>query len=217
MTRPSIQTSHTAAHLRFDTQPQPVGEVCRVPPSVALPPVYSEPSEQLKQALFNNLYCEQGKDEQFANAHDYYMALAYSVRNDLMKKRIRTAKTYAQSKAKAVYYLSAEFLMGRHLGNGLINLGLHETMRHTLADMGLDLDELLEREAEPGLGNGGLGRLAACFMDSLTTLNLPAIGYGIRYEFGIFTQIIHNGHQHEQPDKWLSFGNPGRSPAPIIG
>lgn len=208
MTRPSIQTSHTAAHLRFDTQPQPVGEVCRVPPSVALPPVYSEPSEQLKQALFNNLYCEQGKDEQFANAHDYYMALAYSVRNDLMKKRIRTAKTYAQSKAKAVYYLSAEFLMGRHLGNGLINLGLHETMRHTLADMGLDLDELLEREAEPGLGNGGLGRLAACFMDSLTTLNLPAIGYGIRYEFGIFTQIIHNGHQHEQPDKWLSFGNP---------
>ncbi|MGF1568830.1 MAG: glycogen/starch/alpha-glucan phosphorylase [Nodosilinea sp.] len=168
----------------------------------------AEQTEQLKHALYNNLHWVQGKDEQFANAHDYYMALAYSVRNELLKKRIRTAKTYAQAQAKVVYYMSAEFLMGRHLGNGLINLGLHETMRHALADCGLDLDELLEREAEPGLGNGGLGRLAACFMDSLTTLNIPAVGYGIRYEFGIFTQAIHNGHQMEVPDKWLSFGNP---------
>jgi len=116
--------------------------------------------------------------------------------------------TYAQAQAKTVYYLSAEFLMGRHLGNGLINLGLYDTMRHALSDCDLDLDELLEREAEPGLGNGGLGRLAACFMDSLTTLNLPAVGYGIRYEFGIFTQVIHGGHQVEVPDKWLSYGNP---------
>jgi starch phosphorylase len=211
MMRPSTQHSQDsqvsqAEGPRFSITQPPAGEIVyRDPP---LTPYHSESSEQLKQALFNNLYCEQGKDEQFANAHDYYMALAYSVRNELMKKRIRTAKTYADLKAKAVYYLSAEFLMGRHLGNGLINLGLHETMRHTLADMGLDLDELLEREAEPGLGNGGLGRLAACFMDSLTTLNLPAIGYGIRYEFGIFTQVLHNGFQHEQPDKWLSFGNP---------
>jgi starch phosphorylase len=136
------------------------------------------------------------------------MALACSVRNELLKKRIHTAKTYSQKGAKVVFYLSAEFLMGRHLGNGLINLGLHEPMRHALADCGLDLDELLEREAEPGLGNGGLGRLAACFMDSLTTLNLPAVGYGIRYEFGIFTQAIRDGYQVESPDKWLSFGNP---------
>ncbi len=163
---------------------------------------------QIQQALVNNLHWVQGKDEQFATAHDYYTALAHSVRNQLLQKRIRTAKTYAQAQAKAVYYMSAEFLMGRQLGNGLINLGLYDTMRHALADCGLDLDELLERESEPGLGNGGLGRLAACFMDSLTTLNLPAIGYGIRYEFGIFTQLIHQGHQVEAPDKWLSYGNP---------
>jgi len=154
------------------------------------------------------LWCVQGKDEQFATPHDYYMALAYSVRNELLKQRIHTAKTYSKQKAKVVYYLSAEFLMGRHLGNGLINLGLYETMRHALADCNLDLDELLEREAEPGLGNGGLGRLAACFMDSLTTLNIPAVGYGIRYEFGIFTQAIRDGYQVEIPDKWLTFGNP---------
>ncbi|TVQ08432.1 MAG: glycogen/starch/alpha-glucan phosphorylase [Leptolyngbya sp. DLM2.Bin27] len=164
--------------------------------------------KQIQQALVNNLRWVQGKDEQFATAHDYYTALAHSVRNQLLQKRIRTAKTYSQAQAKAVYYMSAEFLMGRQLGNGLINLGLYDTMRHALADCGLDLDELLEREAEPGLGNGGLGRLAACFMDSLTTLNLPAIGYGIRYEFGIFTQLIHQGHQVESPDKWLIYGNP---------
>ena len=164
--------------------------------------------EHLKRELFTNLWCIQGKDERFATPHDYYMALAYSVRNELLKQRIHTAKTYSQQKAKVVYYLSAEFLMGRHLGNGLINIGLYETMRHALADCGLDLDELLEREAEPGLGNGGLGRLAACFMDSLTTLNIPAVGYGIRYEFGIFTQAIRQGYQVEIPDKWLTFGNP---------
>ena len=163
---------------------------------------------QIQQTLVNNLHWVQGKDEQFATAHDYYTALAHSVRNQLLQKRIRTAKTYSQAQAKAVYYMSAEFLMGRQLGNGLINLGIYDTMRHALADCGLDLDELLEREAEPGLGNGGLGRLAACFMDSLTTLNLPAIGYGIRYEFGIFTQLIRQGHQVEAPDKWLSYGNP---------
>jgi starch phosphorylase len=180
-----------------------------VPPQLDAPIAYSEEaSEQLKAEIFKNLHLVQGKDEQFATAHDYYMALACSVRNELLKKRIHTAKTYSQKGAKVVFYLSAEFLMGRHLGNGLINLGLHEPMRHALADCGLDLDELLEREAEPGLGNGGLGRLAACFMDSLTTLNLPAVGYGIRYEFGIFTQAIRDGYQVEIPDKWLSFGNP---------
>lgn len=176
--------------------------------SQSVSPVDMARAKQLKADLFSNLACEQGKDQQFATVHDYYMALAYSVRNQLLKKRIQTAKTYAQQHAKVVYYLSAEFLMGRQLGNGLINLGLYETMQHALGECGLDLDVLLEGEAEPGLGNGGLGRLAACFMDSLTTLNLPAVGYGIRYEFGIFTQAIRNGHQVEIPDKWLSFGNP---------
>jgi starch phosphorylase len=198
------QTSVTSEALSAPTASCPI-----VAPHIDAPLAYSEEaSDYLKAEIFENLRCIQGKDEQFATAHDYYMALAYSVRNELLKKRIHTAKTYAQQGAKVVFYLSAEFLMGRQLGNGLINLGLHEPMRHALADCGLDLDELLEREAEPGLGNGGLGRLAACFMDSLTTLNLPAVGYGIRYEFGIFTQAIRDGYQVEIPDKWLSFGNP---------
>ncbi|HIK45145.1 MAG TPA: glycogen/starch/alpha-glucan phosphorylase, partial [Leptolyngbyaceae cyanobacterium M65_K2018_010] len=172
MTRPTTQLSPS---LEISTPPpDPHTQAAVVAPLTPLATETAATPEQLKQALFNNLYCVQGKDTEFANAHDYYMALACSVRNELLKKRIRTAKTYAHARAKVVYYLSAEFLMGRHLGNGLINLGLHETMRRTLADCGLDLDELLEREAEPGLGNGGLGRLAACFMDSLTTLNLPA-------------------------------------------
>ncbi|HEY9760960.1 MAG TPA: glycogen/starch/alpha-glucan phosphorylase [Trichocoleus sp.] len=164
--------------------------------------------ESLKQAFANNLYCIQGKDEQFATAHDYYMALAHSVRDRLLQRRIQTAKTYAQQNAKAVYYLSAEFLMGRQMVNGLINLGLYDSVQQAMSEYGIDLNDLLEWEEEPGLGNGGLGRLAACFMDSLTTLNIPAVGYGIRYEFGIFTQGICNGHQVEIPDKWLSFGNP---------
>lgn len=183
------------------------------PTGVTTPPATAKarlplPVESLKQAFANNLYCIQGKDEQFATPHDYYMALAHSVRDRLLQRRIQTAKTYAQQEAKTVYYLSAEFLMGRQLVNGLINLGLYESVQQAMGDYGLDLNDLLEWEEEPGLGNGGLGRLAACFMDSLTTLNIPAIGYGIRYEFGIFTQGLSNGYQIEIPDKWLSFGNP---------
>ena len=109
---------------------------------------------------------------------------------------------------KVVAYLSAEFLTGPHLGNGLINLGLWEAAQQALVQLGQDLSDLLEQEEEPGLGNGGLGRLAACYMDSLATLNVPAIGYGIRYEFGIFDQAIRDGWQVEITDKWLRFGNP---------
>lgn len=171
-------------------------------------------AETLKRAFADNLYYIQGKDEHFATPHDYYMALAHSVRDRLLQRRIETAKTYAQRDVKTVYYLSAEFLMGRHLGNSLINLGLYERVQQVLQECGLDLDELLEREEEPGLGNGGLGRLAACFLDSLATLEIPAVGYGIRYEFGIFTQAIQDGWQVEIPDKWLSFGNPWEVPRP---
>src|SRR4029077_11855236 len=109
--------------------------------------------------------------------------------------------------AKAVAYLSAEFLTGPHLGNGLINLGIWQAVEEALSRVGQDLSGLLEQEEEPGLGNGGLGRLAACYMDSLATLNVPAIGYGIRYEFGIFDQAIRDGWQVEVTDKWLGFGN----------
>ncbi|MBE9176966.1 glycogen/starch/alpha-glucan phosphorylase [Oculatella sp. LEGE 06141] len=164
--------------------------------------------ETLKRAIADNLYYIQGKDENFATLYDYYMALAYTVRDRLVHRRIRTAQTYFEQDVKMVYYLSAEFLIGRLLLNNLINLGLYEPMRQALKDSGLNLDDLLECEEEPGLGNGGLGRLAACFLDSLATLEIPAIGYGIRYEFGIFKQLIANGWQCENPDNWLQNGNP---------
>ncbi|HBE56223.1 MAG TPA: glycogen phosphorylase [Cyanobacteria bacterium UBA11149] len=164
--------------------------------------------ETIKRAFANNLYCIQGKNEFLATPHDYYMALAYTIRDRLLYRWINTATTYIQKDVKRVYYLSAEFLMGRQLANNLINLGLYETTRQAVEESGLNLNDLLILESEPGLGNGGLGRLAACFLDSLATLEIPAIGYGIRYEFGIFDQRIEEGVQVEHPDKWLRFGNP---------
>ncbi|NJR48322.1 MAG: glycogen/starch/alpha-glucan phosphorylase [Leptolyngbyaceae cyanobacterium CSU_1_3] len=164
--------------------------------------------ENLKRAFTDNLYYIQGKDERFATLYDYYMALAYTVRDRLIDRRIKTAKAYAEKNTKTVYYLSAEFLIGRLSINNLTNLGIYDQMQETVKSMGLNLDDLLEREEEPGLGNGGLGRLAACFLDSLATLQVPAMGYGIRYEYGIFDQMIAGGWQHERPDNWLRFGNP---------
>ncbi|HEY9629757.1 MAG TPA: glycogen/starch/alpha-glucan phosphorylase [Coleofasciculaceae cyanobacterium] len=170
--------------------------------------------ETLKRALADNLYYLQGKDENFATFYDYYMALAYTVRDRLVHRRIKTAQTYFDKDVKMVYYLSAEFLIGRLLINNLINLGLYEPMQQALKESGLNLDDLLEREEEPGLGNGGLGRLAACYLDSLAALEIPAVGYGIRYEFGIFDQLIADGWQTERPDNWLQFGNPWELPRP---
>ena len=170
--------------------------------------------ETLKRALADNLYYTQGKAEYFATPHDYYMALAYTVRDRLLHRRIKTARTYLEKDAKTVYYLSAEFLIGRLLSNNLINIGLYERVRQALQESGLDLDELMEQEDEPGLGNGGLGRLAACFLDSLATLEIPALGYGIRYEYGIFNQSLRDGWQAEQPDRWLRLGNPWEVPRP---
>src|ERR687885_378012 len=162
--------------------------------------------ETLRRAFADNLYYVQGKNEILATPHDYYMALAYTIRDRLLHRWINTASTYISKDVKSVYYLSAEFLMGRQLENNLLNLGLYERVRQAIQDSGLNLKDLMMLEA--GLGNGGLGRLAACFLDSLATLEIPAIGYGIRYEFGIFDQRIKNGAQVEYPDKWLRFGNP---------
>ena len=172
--------------------------------------------EALKQAFHNNLRCIQGKFPAIATPHDLYAALAYTVRDHLMHRWINSVKTYLEKDSKLVCYLSAEYLTGPHLGNSLVNLGITRQVRHALEELGLDLDDLLEQEEEPGLGNGGLGRLAACCMDSLATLQIPAIGYGIRYEFGIFDQEIHDGWQVERTDKWLRFGNPWEIARPEV-
>ncbi|WP_416669228.1 glycogen/starch/alpha-glucan phosphorylase [Egbenema bharatensis] len=164
--------------------------------------------ETLKRAFLDNLFYIQGKFPAIATLNDYYMALAYTVRDRLFKRWITTAETYGNQKARTVCYLSAEFLMGPHLGNNLINLGIYEQVKQAIEELGLNFEELLEQEEEPGLGNGGLGRLAACYLDSLATLEIPALGYGIRYEFGIFNQRIQDGWQVEITDKWLRYGNP---------
>ncbi|MEX0269180.1 glycogen/starch/alpha-glucan phosphorylase [Leptolyngbyaceae cyanobacterium UHCC 1019] len=164
--------------------------------------------ETLKRAFLDNLFYIQGKFPEIATQNDYYMALAYTVRDRLFRRWLNTAETYSKQGARTVCYLSAEFLMGPHLGNNLINLGIFDTVKQAMTELGLDLDELFEKEEEPGLGNGGLGRLAACYLDSLASLETPSIGYGIRYEFGIFDQDIKDGWQVEVTDKWLRFGNP---------
>ena len=144
------------------------------------------------------------------------MALAYTVVDRIISRWIKTLDTIVKKDVRVVSYLSAEFLMGPHLVNNLINLGIYEQMKQAAESLGLDFQALLEHEEEPGLGNGGLGRLAACFMDSLATLEIKAIGYGVRYEFGIFDQEIKDGWQVERTDKWLRLGNPWEIRRPEI-
>jgi starch phosphorylase len=164
--------------------------------------------EALKSAFIDNLFYIQGKFPALATRNDYYMALAYVVRDRMLQHWISTAATYTKNASRTVAYLSAEFLMGPHLGNNLINLGIMDRVRQCMSELGLNLDDLLQQEEEPGLGNGGLGRLAACFIDSMATLGIPSVGYGIRYEFGIFHQEIVDGWQVEKTDRWLRYGNP---------
>jgi glycogen phosphorylase len=167
-------------------------------------------ADAIAAALIDNLHYLQAKLPVNATRNDWYMALAYTVRDRMLHRYIQTVEaiTGANTSAKVVAYLSAEFLMGPHLGNSLINLGIWQATQEAVSSVGQNLFDLLEQEEEPGLGNGGLGRLAACYMDSLATLNVPAIGYGVRYEFGIFDQAIRDGWQVELTDKWLRFGNP---------
>jgi starch phosphorylase len=165
-------------------------------------------AETLRSAYADHLQYTQGKDEHTATPRDRYQAIAASVRDRLVNRWIETQQAYYKADAKRVYYLSLEFLMGRALGNNLMNLGLVQPMREALSGLGIELSDLLEQEVDAGLGNGGLGRLAACFLDSMATMSLPAYGYGIRYEFGIFEQDIRNGYQVELPEEWLRYGNP---------
>lgn len=164
--------------------------------------------ETLRRAIADNLFYVQGKSVDMATQNDFYMALAYTVRDRLLQQWLATQAAYGQTNVRVVCYLSAEFLLGPHLGNNLVNLNLYGPVRQAVEASGLDLDKLLTQEEEPGLGNGGLGRLAACYMESLASLEIPAIGYGIRYEFGIFDQEICDGWQVEITDKWLQYGNP---------
>ena len=150
-------------------------------------------ADEIKKAFLDNLHSRLGRLERFATKNDLYLALALTVRDRLFERIVETIDTYGGVNARRVAYLSAEYLPGPHLANNLLNLGITDVTREALRELGYDLEELISQEEEPGLGNGGLGRLASCFMDSLATLDIPAIGYGIRYEYGIFDQQIRDG------------------------
>ena len=164
--------------------------------------------DALAQSFLDNLLFVQGRSMERATVNDLYTALAHTVRDRLVERWISTVQKYQSQDVRVVCYLSAEFLTGPHLANNLINLGIYDEAEQAMHQLGLDLHTLIEQEGEPGLGNGGLGRLASCFMDSLATLDIPAIGYGIRYEYGIFDQQIRDGWQVESTDNWLRLGNP---------
>jgi starch phosphorylase len=170
----------------------------------------------LRQAVVDHLRYSVGRLAAVASPHDYYRALALAVRDRMQHRWMNTTQTYFDLGRKVACYLSAEFLMGPHLGNNLVNLDIEQAARKAMTELGQDLDVILACEEEPGLGNGGLGRLAACYLDSLATLQRPAIGYGIRYEFGIFDQEIHAGWQTEITDKWLRHGNPWEIAKPDV-
>ncbi len=165
-------------------------------------------AESIAWGFAAHLKYTQGVDSYTATPHDKYMSLAYAVRDRLVNQWMHTQRTHHERRVKRVYYLSLEFLIGRSMTNNVINLGLEEPVRDAMLSLGYKWEDLREEEADAGLGNGGLGRLAACFLDSLATLQIPAWGYGLRYDYGIFRQVIENGYQVEQPDYWLRGGNP---------
>ncbi|OIQ98411.1 maltodextrin phosphorylase [mine drainage metagenome] len=162
----------------------------------------------IKQSLMDHLLYSVGKDALLATSRDWFLAAAFTVRDRLIARWMETMRGYYDNDVKRVYYLSMEFLIGRALTNAMINLGIYEPFKEAVADLGYDLEELQSWEVEPALGNGGLGRLAACLIDSLATLAMPGFGYGIRYEFGMFTQHVEQGWQVESPENWLRYGNP---------
>ena len=172
------------------------------------PATIAQDKESIKKAIIYHLHYTIAKDQYTATRRDYYTALAYAVRDLTIKRWIESQRAYYDQDAKRVYYLSMEFLMGQSLKSYLINLEVFEPCQKALEDLGFDLEEMASLEWDAGLGNGGLGRLAACFLDSMATLSLPAYGYGIRYEYGMFYQRIEKGCQVETPDNWLRYGNP---------
>jgi starch phosphorylase len=187
--------------LQDGTMPQSASETG---PSVYFP----TNAESIKDNIIHHLMSFQGRDPERSGAADIYKALAYTLRDIMVEKWIQTQKTFYAKKKKRVYYLSLEFLIGRSLENSLVNLGIYDEVCKAINDLGYDLDEIRENEEDAALGNGGLGRLAACFMDSIATLKIPAYGYGIRYEYGLFFQQLIDGYQVETPDNWLRYGTP---------
>src|SRR4029434_1232832 len=173
-------------------------------------------SEEITQDFRENLRCGLGRLERFATQYDFYYALALTVRDRVFQRTVESMESYGGANARRVAYLSAEYLPGPHLANNLLNLGITEATREALQSLDIDLDQIITQEEEPGLGNGGLGRLASCFMDSLASIEVPAIGYGIRYEFGIFAQGIRYRRTYGVTDKWLRTGNPWEIARPEI-
>ena len=175
------------------------------------PFTYASPTlsiEALKHSIAYKLMFTIGKDPVIANKHEWLNATLFAVRDRLVERWLRSNRAQLSQEMRQVYYLSMEFLIGRTLSNALLSLGIYDDVKNALEEMGLDLEELIDEENDPGLGNGGLGRLAACFLDSLATLALPGRGYGIRYDYGMFKQNIVDGRQKESPDYWLEYGNP---------
>lgn len=168
----------------------------------------------VKKTFNRHLHFTLVKDRNVATPRDYYFALAHTVRDHLVSRWIRTQQYYYERDPKRVYYLSLEYYVGRSLTNTMVNLGIQSEVDEALYQIGLDIEDLEDLEQDAGLGNGGLGRLAACFLDSMATLGLAAYGYGLRYDYGIFTQSIKQGWQVEEPDDWLRFGNPWEKARP---
>ena len=171
---------------------------------------------EIKSAILVKLRLAIGKDAGMATQHDWYKAAALALRDRIVHRWLITDKQSYDEGRKRVYYLSLEFLIGRLFTDALNNMGLLPVFETALADLGVGLSDLRKCEPDAALGNGGLGRLAACFMESMATLAIPAIGYGIRYDFGLFRQIIADGWQQEYPDEWLGFGNPWEFQRPEV-
>jgi len=171
-------------------------------------PAFPSTVNAIKENIIHHLMSFQGRDPERSGAQDVYRALAYTMRDLMVQKWIATQKNIYAKEKKRVYYLSLEFLIGRSLGNSMTNLGILEDAKQAVKELGFDMDEIVNQEEDAALGNGGLGRLAACFMDSIATLKIPAYGYGIRYEYGLFYQKLVDGYQVERPDNWLRNGTP---------
>ena len=179
-------------------------------------PATTTETEELRVAIVDKLIYAVGKDIKTASPRDWFVALALAVRDRIVDRWMSATRRSQQIGGKQVYYLSVEFLIGRLLMDALTNLRLTETAREALAHLGVDLAEVRAQEPDAALGNGGLGRLAACFMESMASVGLPAYGYGIRYEHGLFRQGISEGWQHEMPEDWLAYGNPWEFERPEV-